>query len=195
MLGTRRDVLAGAAAATWMAARPGAAFGDPGRSDVVESGGLSIHLFHYSKEPRCLIPVIYVHGATFPSSLAVAWRFGANWSWADDLVGAGYDVWGFDFAGYGASDRYREMAAAPAPGPLGRSDEAVRQLAAVVAKVRRKTGSKRVILLAHSWVRSSLRALPPSSRHSSSASFSLARSWSAREASSPESPGLWAGAW
>ena len=49
------------------------------------------------------------------------------------------------------SDRYREMAAAPAAGLLGRSGDAVRQLAAVVAKVRGETGSSRVVLLAHSW--------------------------------------------
>ena len=41
-------------------------------------------------------PVLYVHGATFPSALSVGYRFGGR-SWADDLHAAGFDVWAFDF--------------------------------------------------------------------------------------------------
>jgi len=149
MRGTRRQVMAGAAAAGWMA-KAGSASGKTMKA-FVRADGLAIHLTRYAKAPPASIPVIYVHGATFPSSLAVGWRFGEEPSWSDNLVEAGYDVWGFDFAGYGRSDRYREMAFAPAPGPLGRSQAACRQLAAVVDHVRQETGSKRVILLAHSW--------------------------------------------
>ena len=69
MLGTRREVLAGAAAVLGWA--PGSALGDPGSSDKVQADGLSIHVFRYSDQPPSAIPVIYVHGATFPSSLAV----------------------------------------------------------------------------------------------------------------------------
>ena len=45
-------------------------------------------------------PILYIHGATFPSALSIAYRFG-GYSWRDALCEAGFDVWGFDFHGYG----------------------------------------------------------------------------------------------
>jgi pimeloyl-ACP methyl ester carboxylesterase/heme-degrading monooxygenase HmoA len=149
MRGTRREVLAGAAAATWLATTPAFASRSSGSMNVISDG----HSLHVSREPGAKpgsAPVIYVHGATFPSSLAVGWRFADGRSWADNLVDAGFDVWSFDFIGYGKSDRYPAMTQEPVPGALGRSDTAVRQLAAVVARVRAETGRK-VSLLAHSW--------------------------------------------
>ncbi len=96
-------------------------------------------------------PIVYVHGATFPSSLAVGWRFDGV-SWADDLVAAGLDVWAFDFLGYGGSDRYDEMRQpARAASALGRCALASHQLAKVVEHVLAATGAARVSLLAHSW--------------------------------------------
>src|SRR4029077_6501188 len=53
-------------------------------------------------------PVLSVHGATFPSALSIALRFD-GYSWRDALCEAGFDVWGFDFHGYGYSDRYPAM--------------------------------------------------------------------------------------
>ena len=53
-------------------------------------------------------PVLYVHGATFPSALSIAHRFD-GFSWRDALCDAGFDVWGFDFHGFGYTDRYPEM--------------------------------------------------------------------------------------
>jgi pimeloyl-ACP methyl ester carboxylesterase/heme-degrading monooxygenase HmoA len=117
----------------------------------VTADDLSINVTRYSDPPRGAVPVIYVHGATFPAALAVGWRFADGRSWADDLIDAGFDVWGFDFAGYGQSTRYPQMRTAPAPRPLGRSNVAVRQLAAVVDRVRTETAQPRVVLLAHSW--------------------------------------------
>ena len=66
-------------------------------------------------------PVLYIHGATFPSSLSVGYRF-RNRSWANHLVDRGFDVWSFDFAGFGGSSRYPQMDR-PAAGimPLGSS--------------------------------------------------------------------------
>src|SRR5471030_2158140 len=52
--------------------------------------------------------VLYVHGATFPSALSVANRFDGR-SWRDALCGAGFDVWGLDFYGFGHSGRYPQM--------------------------------------------------------------------------------------
>lgn len=90
--------------------------------------------------------VLYVHGATFPADLSVFFRFDGR-SWADALNEAGYHVWGFDFAGYGGSDRYEETR----DGPSGRIDVACMQLRRVVDAIREQNGGKPVILLAHSW--------------------------------------------
>ena len=93
---------------------------------------------------------LYVHGATFPSALSLFFRFDGR-SWADALNDAGFDAWGFDFAGYGESQRYAAMAqeASGAP-PLGRVDAAQRQLASVVETVHALTPLP-LHLIAHSW--------------------------------------------
>jgi alpha-beta hydrolase superfamily lysophospholipase len=91
---------------------------------------------------------LYVHGATFPSALSVFFRFDGR-SWADALNDAGFDAWGFDFAGYGESQRYVAMAhGADAAPPLGRADVAQRQLASVVAAM---APTLPLHLIAHSW--------------------------------------------
>ncbi len=95
---------------------------------------------------------LYVHGATFPSALSLFFRFDGR-SWADALNAAGFDAWGFDFAGYGESERYHAMhrPAAAAP-PLGRVDAAERQLATALQAVRRLTNDRQPVhLIAHSW--------------------------------------------
>lgn len=95
--------------------------------------------------------VVYVHGATFPSALSVAYRFDGR-SWLDDLQERGFDAWGFDFAGYGGSDRPASFSG-PAHGnpPSGRAPEAAQQLARVIEHVLDVTGKARVSLIAHSW--------------------------------------------
>jgi len=96
-------------------------------------------------------PVLYIHGATFPSSLSVMFRF-AGQSWADDLNAAGFDVFALDFAGYGGSERYPEMLeAADAREPLGRASEAEAQIERAVRFIVRATGAKAVDIVAHSW--------------------------------------------
>ena len=95
-------------------------------------------------------PVLYVHGATFPSALSVAYRFDGR-SWMDDLVGQGFDAWAFDFAGFGGSDRYSAMSAADDSPPDGRAPEAAAQIVRVVAHIAEVTGSPRVSVVAHSW--------------------------------------------
>src|SRR5579871_4818702 len=70
--------------------------------------GLELFLRHLPAGGKAGSPVLYVHGATFPSALSIAHRFD-GYSWRDALCGAGFDVWGFDFHGFGASDRYPEM--------------------------------------------------------------------------------------
>ncbi|MGA2056772.1 MAG: alpha/beta fold hydrolase [Bradyrhizobium sp.] len=96
-------------------------------------------------------PVLYVHGATFPATLSVGYRFGGH-SWADHLHAQGFDVWAFDFIGFGGSSRPVAMRA-PAAGalPIGRAAEAAIALGAVVDHIRSVRGGARVHLIAHSW--------------------------------------------
>lgn len=95
--------------------------------------------------------VIYVHGATFPSALSIAHRFDGT-SWRDALCAAGFHVWGFDFLGFGRSDRYAAMAEPDRAQPaLGRVAEASAQLEAVVRFVCERQGLSQVSLIAHSW--------------------------------------------
>ncbi len=97
-------------------------------------------------------PVLYVHGATFPSANAIMFKFDGL-SWADAMNSAGFSVWGLDFAGYGGSERYPEMAAdTPPPGePLGRAPAAARQIERAVRAVIAETGVEKVSVIAHSW--------------------------------------------
>lgn len=95
--------------------------------------------------------VLYVHGATFPSGLSVSYRIDGL-SWMDDLRRRGFDVWTFDFAGFGGSERDEVLRSeAPDAPPYGRAANAARQIARVVAEIVRKTGHRRVDIVAHSW--------------------------------------------
>lgn len=97
-------------------------------------------------------PVLYVHGATFPSACSFMLRFDGT-SWADHLTDAGFSAWALDLAGYGGSERYPEMER-EAPGseaPLGRAGEAARQVARAVDRIVAETGCAKVSLIAHSW--------------------------------------------
>ena len=94
---------------------------------------------------------LLLHGATFPSALSIAYRFNGR-SWRDALCDAGFDVWAFDFYGFGGSDRYPEMdLPADSHAPLGRAADAVHQLEAVVRFVLRQQGAQRISLITHSW--------------------------------------------
>jgi pimeloyl-ACP methyl ester carboxylesterase len=102
------------------------------------------------RQPSAGAPVLYVHGATFPSALSVGFDFG-NGSWLDDWTVRGFDAWAFDFAGFGESGRYAAMnEPADRHPPLLRATEAAQQVADVVALIQRETG-RRVSLVAHSW--------------------------------------------
>ena len=92
---------------------------------------------------------LYVHGATFPSALSIAHRFDGR-SWRDALCEAGFHVWGLDFHGFGESDRYPEMRAAPdAHPPLGRAAIASEQVAAAVRFILDHHKAERLSLITH----------------------------------------------
>jgi pimeloyl-ACP methyl ester carboxylesterase len=95
--------------------------------------------------------VLYVHGATFPSGLSIAHRFSGR-SWRDALCTAGFDVWGLDFYGFGASDRYPEMAGDPgAHRPLCDAADAEKQIEAAARFILAHQGLHQLSLISHSW--------------------------------------------
>lgn len=96
--------------------------------------------------------VLYVHGATFPSALAVGYRFGDGLSWEQQLQGAGFDTWALDFEGFGASSRPASFSSPSVDNPPAlRSTQAVLQIARAVEHIKAKTGQAKVSIIAHSW--------------------------------------------
>ena len=96
-------------------------------------------------------PVLYVHGATFPSSVSIAHRFD-GFSWRDALNEAGFDVWALDFHGFGNSDRYKEMEKpAEMHGPLCNALDAGDQVEAAARFILQHQGVPRLSLVSHSW--------------------------------------------
>ena len=97
-------------------------------------------------------PVLYVHGATFPSALSVGYHFADGLAWEDALHGAGFDVWALDFEGFGGSADPQAYAkpASDRPIPL-RSLDAAQQIARAVQHILKKTGHKKLSIIAHSW--------------------------------------------
>lgn len=101
---------------------------------------------HHRPAQDDLGDVIYVHGSTFGAALSVLWQLDGR-SWADALCDAGFNVWAFDFAGYGDSARYP----LDASHPVGDIEQVLPQLQRVVVAVRARNVGRRVSLLAHSW--------------------------------------------
>ena len=97
-------------------------------------------------------PVLYIHGATFPSANSVMFKF-AGVSWADELNKAGFSVWALDFPGFGGSQAYPDMAnTKPSQGePLGCAPDAAAQIERAVRAVVAETGAPKVSIIAHSW--------------------------------------------
>ncbi len=97
-------------------------------------------------------PVLYIHGATFPSAVSVGYRFADGLSWEDQLHKDGFDVWALDFEGFGGSARPAafDAPAEASPIPL-RSQDAAQQIARALQFVRKATGRDRISMIAHSW--------------------------------------------
>jgi pimeloyl-ACP methyl ester carboxylesterase len=118
--------------------------------------GLSLFLRYLppfrETEPRAGNIVLYVHGGTFPSGLSIAHRFDGR-SWRDELAASGFHCWGLDFHGFGRlSDPYPEMAEpAETHAPLGRAEDASRQLERAVRFICAHHRVNRISLIAHSW--------------------------------------------
>jgi pimeloyl-ACP methyl ester carboxylesterase len=115
--------------------------------------------------------VLYIHGATFPSALSIAYRFDGesgdgksgdgkyednkyenNKSWRDALNDAGFDVWGLDFHGFGQSDRYPAMnKPATDQAPLCVAADAADQIEAAVRFILVHQNIEKLSMIAHSW--------------------------------------------
>ena len=95
-------------------------------------------------------PVLYVHGATFPSACSVAHRFDGV-SWPDALNEAGFDVWALDFQGFGYSDRYEVEKLAEDHPPLCSSEDAGEQVEAAARFIVEHQGVSRLSMISHSW--------------------------------------------
>jgi pimeloyl-ACP methyl ester carboxylesterase len=127
-------------------------------ANAERAGGETVLQLRTAGQPALLVrrlpgagpPVLYVHGATFPSALSVAYRFSGR-SWMDDLSAKGFDVWALDFAGYGGSERPVAMRGDKHGPPLGRAPDAAAQIARVVQYILASTDRPRVSLIAHSW--------------------------------------------
>ncbi|MBC5766420.1 alpha/beta fold hydrolase [Ramlibacter sp. GTP1] len=95
--------------------------------------------------------VLYVHGATYPSSTAFDLQLDGM-SWMDYIARNGYDVYLLDLRGYGHSTRPPQMdrPAGENP-PFAGTEEAMRDVDAVVEFIRKRRGVDKVNLLAWSW--------------------------------------------
>ena len=119
----------------------------------VDGTALSIFLRRLSsaRPPKTRRVVLYLHGATFPSAVSIAYRFDGV-SWRDALNQSGFDVWGLDFLGFGESDRYPGQHRPPGGvAPLCGADDASRQLATALRFIVAHEGVERISLISHSW--------------------------------------------
>jgi pimeloyl-ACP methyl ester carboxylesterase len=95
--------------------------------------------------------VLFVHGATFPSTPDFDLQY-KDYSWADHLVRRGYAVYMFDKRNYGASTREKAMDEPAAKNrPVSRSYLVIRDIGAVVDHIRAKHKIPRVTLIGWSW--------------------------------------------
>jgi pimeloyl-ACP methyl ester carboxylesterase len=114
--------------------------------------GLKIALLH--KRPEVIskdYPIVFLSGSSIPSSLSLTFRMG-NYSWMDNLIENGYDVYAVDFLGFGYSDRYPEMKSDASTRKLtGRATDVYLDVAKAIDFICKKTGKDKVYLIAHSW--------------------------------------------
>lgn len=97
---------------------------------------------HAPAKPNNMPPVLMLHG--FGSPCADAFDL-PGYSWIQDLIGAGFDVWALDFRGFARSaESYGDA-------PVGRAADAVRDVGNVIKEIEQRTGFPKVSLVAWSW--------------------------------------------
>src|SRR4026207_462682 len=89
---------------------------------MVPSSDPGIEIYVRNKRPADMASfrpertVLYVHGATYPSSTAFDLQLDGM-SWMDYIAARGYDVYLLDLRGYGKSTRPKEMSEDPKASP------------------------------------------------------------------------------
>ena len=95
--------------------------------------------------------LIYVHGATYPAETAFDLKLDGQ-SWMDFIAARGYDVYLLDVRGYGQSTRPPQMQRpATENPPFATTQDAMRDVDAVVEFVKKRRGVDKVNLLGWSW--------------------------------------------
>ena len=94
------------------------------------------------RETKLARPILLIHGARVPG--IASFDLGVpGGSLAGDLAEKGFTVYVMDVRGYGRSSRPKAMEEAPEKNlPLVRSDEALRDIGAVVDWIQKRTGEK-----------------------------------------------------
>jgi len=113
---------------------------------IARPGGARLALFRQAPRRRSSKSVLVVHGATFPTSLSAGYRIDGT-SWLDVLCESGFEAWGLDFQGFGASDRFPEVQD-KAPGD---ATDAALQLSLAIDFIRSESPGASLSLVAHSW--------------------------------------------
>jgi pimeloyl-ACP methyl ester carboxylesterase len=121
------------------------------RTDHIVSGDPGIRIYVREVHRTALrtkgVPLLLLHGARVPGVASFDLPV-AGGSLAANLAAAGHVTFIMDARGYGRSTRPREMSEPPeAHPPLVHSDEVVRDVAAVVEWIRKRTGAARVDVL------------------------------------------------
>ena len=116
-----------------------------------------IDIFVRNKHPSTMTKfeaaktVLFIHGATGPSESTFDLSLG-GFSWMDFIADGGYDVYLMDVRGYGRSTRPPQMSVAPSESaPVATTEEAVRDMVAVVEFIKHRRSIDKVNLLAWSW--------------------------------------------
>src|SRR4051812_38535785 len=124
---------------------------------MVPSGDAGIDIYVRNKRPADLSSfrpertLLYVHGATYPSSTAFDLQLGGM-SWMDYIAARGYDVYFLDLRGCAKPARPKEMRKKPEPNPpIVRGDTAVKDISTVVDFILKRRNIPRLDLLGWSW--------------------------------------------
>jgi len=133
----------------------------PGHDLVTEefkvSSDSGIDIFVRNKHPSAMTTfdasrtVLFIHGATGPSESTFDLGLG-GFSWMDFIADDGYDVYFMDVRGFGRSTRPPQMSLPPSESaPVATTEEAVRDLGAVVDFIKHRRRIDRLNVLAWSW--------------------------------------------
>jgi pimeloyl-ACP methyl ester carboxylesterase len=124
---------------------------------MVPSPDAGIQLFVRNKHPADRDDfgpdrtVLFVHGATYPADTSFDLKLG-GFSWMDYIAERGFDVYLVDLPGYGKSTRPPQMdQPADKNPPLVSTEDAVKNVGAVVDMILAKRHLKKLDLIGWSW--------------------------------------------